>query len=145
MNFLSQIVNSVHYAHSKGVLHRDIKSANILVKGDYQLKLADFGYADFVSRCSGASRYNVGSPLYMSPESLTSSQYSFKSDVWSIGIVFYEMLIGSQSYLLSHYSDILNFLHSGQIFQTIPHVSQLAKQILARMLTPDPNYRADTS
>lgn len=81
----------------------------------------------------------------MSPESLTSNQYSFKSDVWSIGIVFYEMLVGSQSYLVAHYHDILNFLNSGQIFKTIPHVSQLGKQLLARMLTPDPNYRADTS
>jgi len=87
-----QIVKGLQHTHSKGVIHRDIKSANILLKKG-QAKIADFGFAEFASERHGGG-YNVGSPLYMSPEAYQKSQYSEKSDCWAAGIILYEMLIG---------------------------------------------------
>ena len=74
------------------VIHRDLKPANILLN-DGECKIADFGFCTFADSVE-KSGYNVGTPLYMSPEALKANIYSFKSDVWAIGIIFYEMLHG---------------------------------------------------
>lgn len=70
-------------------IHRDIKPANILLKGGLA-KLADFG---FVTK-EAVSTVNVGSPLYMSPEALSYSKYSEKSDIWAVGVSIFELLSG---------------------------------------------------
>lgn len=87
-----QILRGLQHIHSKGVLHRDVKSANILLRNG-QCKIADFGYVEFPAERQGGG-YNVGSPLYMSPEAYRKSQYSEKSDCWAAGIILYEMLKG---------------------------------------------------
>lgn len=76
----------------QGVIHRDIKPANILRMGN-KWKLSDFGFST-KSRLGFKDKMNVGTPLYMAPESLKKSYYSYKSDLFSIGIVLYEMLVG---------------------------------------------------
>ena len=78
---------------SKNIIHRDIKPANIL-KGKDQWKIADFGFA-IKSELEIKSRYNVGTPLYMPPEALVNNLYSNKSDIFSVGILLFEMLMGS--------------------------------------------------
>lgn len=98
LSFLLQIVKGVNHIHCRGIIHRDIKSANILIKTGGILKLADFGFADFVNNSNSKCPYNVGSPVYMSPEAYSYSQYSVKSDVWSIGMIFYELLLGCQPF-----------------------------------------------
>ena len=75
------------------MLHRDIKPANVLRMGN-KWKLSDFGFA-VRSRFGFKDRMNVGTPLYMAPESFKKSYYSFKTDIYSIGVVLYEMLVGS--------------------------------------------------
>lgn len=79
---------------SKGFLHRDLKLANILIH-DGKAKIADFGFAKKFKYSSEKERYNVGSPLYMSPEALKKNIYSLKNDIWSIGIMTYELLHGT--------------------------------------------------
>ena len=74
------------------VIHRDIKPANIFIK-DGLPKLADFGFAICKTLNSNAvDHYNVGTPIYMAPESLIQNQYSFRSDLWAAGIILYEMI-----------------------------------------------------
>lgn len=96
-HILYQLTQGLCHIHSKGYLHRDIKTANILLK-DGIPKIADFGFAIQVENAQGRLPYNVGSPLYMSPEAYTKSEYSYKSDVWGLGVIFYEMLLGSQPF-----------------------------------------------
>lgn len=75
-------------------LHRDIKPANTLIKGKY-FKLADFGLAANLGMNNKERMKDyVGSPLYMAPQLLDSKPYTIKSDIWSIGLMFYEMLFG---------------------------------------------------
>ena len=92
MKIFKQILQGLQHIHSKGVIHRDIKSANILLKKGTP-KIADFGFAEFANERQGGG-YNVGSPLYMSPEAYRKSQYSEKRDCWAAGIILYEMLSG---------------------------------------------------
>ena len=75
------------------IIHRDIKPANILLHNG-TAKIADFGFARVEKGEGRKEKYNVGTPLYMSPEAFTSSYYSKQSDIWSLGIVFYEILQG---------------------------------------------------
>lgn len=77
---------------AEGVIHRDIKPANIMRAGN-KWKLSDFGFA-VKSRFGFKDRMNVGTPLYMAPESLKKNFYSNKSDLYSLGIVVFEMLVG---------------------------------------------------
>lgn len=59
-----------------------------------EVKIADFGFAMKASESKKYSSYNVGSPIYMPPEALNDNRYSFKSDIWAIGVIFYELLTG---------------------------------------------------
>jgi serine/threonine protein kinase len=139
-----QILKAVSYIHSIGIIHRDIKSANILIQNGQVLKLADFGFAMFTSHTPTHCEYNVGSPVYMSPEAFTFNQYSVKSDVWSVGMIFYEMLIGQQPFYAYNWSDIIALITSGKIYESLQHVSSFSKQLFARMMEFDPRNRATT-
>lgn len=82
------------YLYEQKIIHRDLKPANLLISEKNILKIADFGFG--IKQCDAAnSKYNVGSPLYMAPESLKRSDYSFKTDIWGIGVIFFQMLTGS--------------------------------------------------
>lgn len=79
----------------KGYIHRDIKPENVLYKGNC-FKIADFGFATKADTNSNVKifRQSVGTPLYMAPQLLEKQPYTAKSDIWSIGIMAYEMVYG---------------------------------------------------
>jgi len=77
-----------------GFVHRDIKPANILLDFHGRAKLADLGFATLDSKLFEDKFIKAGSPLYMAPEIFKSNSYSAKGDIWAMGIVLLEMLIG---------------------------------------------------
>ena len=92
-----QILLGLSYLHKeKHQIHRDIKPANILINSDGIVKLTDFG----ISRTLEKSQANtfVGSRIYMSPERITGKKYSYPSDIWSVGLVIYELATGDEPY-----------------------------------------------
>ena len=93
VDMLKQIVDGYEEISNNRIIHRDLKPANILLK-ENKIKIADFGFAMKASDSRKYSSYNVGSPIYMPPEALNDNKYSYKSDIWAIGVIFYELLTG---------------------------------------------------
>jgi len=101
------ILRGLTYAHAKGVIHRDIKPANILLSTEGQAKIADFG----IARPAGSTLTQVGSmlgtPNYMSPEQVKCADVTARSDLFSVGVVIYEMLTGVKPFSAPDVSNIL--------------------------------------
>ncbi|KAL0477615.1 NEK1 [Acrasis kona] len=89
-----QIALALDYIHSKKILHRDLKAGNIFLTKSGQIKLGDFGIARVLNRTMDMAQTSIGTPLYMSPECCNNKPYSYKSDVWSLGCVMYELVTG---------------------------------------------------
>ncbi len=87
-----KIARALEYVHLRGVIHRDCKPSNVLVSRRGDVKLADFGLAREVGETSSEGLGVVGTPAYMSPEQVLGDRLDFRSDLFSFGIVFYEML-----------------------------------------------------
>ena len=90
-----QIAQGLHAAHERGIVHRDIKSANILLTPRGEVKITDFGLARFEDRAQlTKSGITLGTPAYMSPEQALGKTVDGRSDIWSLGVVIYEMVTG---------------------------------------------------
>lgn len=100
LDIIQIIAKALGYAHSQGVLHRDIKPQNILFRKDGSPVLTDFGIARFIDDTAQltAPGFTVGSPLYMSPERIMGKKVDARSDLYSLGIVFYQMLTARLPY-----------------------------------------------
>jgi serine/threonine-protein kinase len=95
LHIFSQLVSAIAYAHSRGVVHRDIKPSNIFLAAGHTVKIGDFGIAK-VEGIEGLTKTgtSLGSPLYSSPEQLLGQKTDARTDVYSLGMSLYEMLVG---------------------------------------------------
>ncbi len=101
LNFLKPIASALGFAHQQGFVHRDVKPANVLIRPDGTPLLADFGIAKSFSADATQmtqAGWTVGTPNYMSPEQALGGQLDARSDLYSLGVMFYEMLTGSKPY-----------------------------------------------
>eukprot|EP01103_Thecamoeba_quadrilineata_P013080 TRINITY_DN3524_c0_g1_i2.p1 TRINITY_DN3524_c0_g1~~TRINITY_DN3524_c0_g1_i2.p1 ORF type:complete len:314 (-),score=55.65 TRINITY_DN3524_c0_g1_i2:879-1820(-) len=93
--YVSQVLEGLIYLHEQGVIHRDIKGANILTTKEGQVKLADFGVA---KKLNEEGDLHCGTPYWMAPEVISLEQSTLKSDIWSVGCTVIELLTGSPPY-----------------------------------------------
>jgi serine/threonine protein kinase len=92
---MTDLCNALHYAHDKGMVHRDVKPANIIINSDGRTILTDFGIARMTQGAQFTQEgMTVGTPAYMSPEQATGSAVDNRSDIYALGIILYEMLVG---------------------------------------------------
>lgn len=96
--YIAQVLDGLAYLHEQGVIHRDIKGANILITKEGMVKLADFGVATRVADDSDRTNSVVGTPYWMAPEIIKMSGFTTASDIWSLGCTLIELLNGEPPY-----------------------------------------------
>jgi len=98
---MTQILDAFSYAHSKGIIHRDIKPSNILITQNGDIKILDFGIAKMMSEAGNKltkTGTQMGTVFYMSPEQVQGKEIDIRSDIYSLGVTFYQMLTGISPY-----------------------------------------------
>ena len=111
VSITEQLANALAYAHAHGIIHRDIKPANVMVDARGKAKLTDFGIAAALDEASITSTGQViGTPEYMSPEQACGTKLDGRSDLYSVGILLYEMLTGKTPYAEASKTSILGKL-----------------------------------
>lgn len=140
----AQIADGLDFAHANGVVHRDIKPANIMVFDNGSVKIADFGVAQMSSGSQTVAGVSFGSPKYMSPEQVSGQKVDGRSDIFSLGAVFYEMLVGRPPFSGDDLEAVLYQVLNGAppLPSTfLPNLPRGFDRIVARALAKDPEKR----
>ena len=143
------IARGLEYTHSQGIIHRDIKPSNILISRQGDVKLIDFGIAkDDVSAKLTLTGMIVGTPAYMAPEQANGDPLSVQSDLFSLGILLYEMLTGVKPFLGENNTEILARIVRNKYVspeRINPGIPVALRRIVKKILRKDPLRRYQNS
>jgi len=138
---LYQTVQALQYLHSQSppIVHRDLKPENILLTEGKQVRLADFGWATHVT----SSRSSLaGTPMYVAPEMVSSTPYDYRVDIWSIGVVLFELLTGDLPFFDEDEDQMYDQISRKEVtFPSHRHLSSEAKDLISRTLQKSPDNR----
>jgi len=139
-----RVADALAYAHSKGVVHRDIKPANIFMVGRTQPRVLDFGIARIAHQHDGCGDIAAGSPYYMAPEQARQQTVDRRADVFSLGVVLYELLTDRKPFRGSTLSEITAAViehKPPRADEVDPNVPTALAEITARAMEKDPDHR----
>ena len=140
-DYFIQVINAVYYLHSNNIIHRDIKPENILIGDDNKLKLCDFGWAKELT-LENRSTF-CGTMEYMAPEIVGSENYDYSVDIWSLGILLYEMLFGHSPFNGKDTNNIILNIKSHELNydDTNKKISNSCKDLIQKLLNMNPQKR----
>jgi serine/threonine protein kinase len=142
LSYMEQIASALHAIHAVGVLHRDLKPANVMLRADGSLCLIDFGLAkaNEMQVSLTGTREIFGTPYYMSPEQGHAEEIDARSDLYSLGVMFYEMLIGHKPYIGATAMEVIYKHKRADLPEIAPQFAEY-KEILLRLLAKSPADR----
>lgn len=148
---LKDVLQGLEYLHSLDIVHRDIKPENILTssqKWPFTAKLADFGLSNFLAEHTGALESKVGTPYYCAREVVVNDHYGAKADLWSVGVLAYEMLSGTKPFRGKDSVQVLLAIRDGTFVfepQYWRHISEDAKHFVTSLICADIDKRLSAS
>lgn len=145
-----QACAGVGYAHRAGLVHCDIKPHNMLVSKDMRLKVTDFGIARALATIKPGERNDIvwGSPLYFAPEQALGEAPTPASDVYSLGVVMYELLTGTPPFTASTADELARLHISARplpVSEYVPDIPSLLEEIIMKVLSKEPSARYRTA
>ena len=117
VKYFHQITLGLNYLHTNNIIHRDLKPSNLLITDRHNLKICDFNTCKILNEPifkKSALHTQIGTPFYMSPECVDNRKYSFKTDIWSLGCILYELMELRIAFDCSHIGKLLIKIHSGK-------------------------------
>lgn len=141
-NYIRQIIEALEVCHSRNVIHRDIKPENILIGFEGELKIADFGWS--VHAPSSRRETMCGTLDYLPPEMVQHKIYDKNVDLWCLGVLTYEFLVGTPPFEMESLEDTYEKILKVQ-YLTPDYMSELAKKFIDRLLQKKPSDRMTLS
>ncbi len=148
LRVVRQVADALDYAHRQGIVHRDIKPSNILLDGASHVKVADFGIAKVTGQNTELTVAGsvMGSPQYLSPEQIRGDELDGRSDIFSLGVVLYELLSGRRPFDGETITTLVyQILHKEPSISELRAVPLRIEQLLHRMLAKDRDERLATA
>ena len=139
--YMRQLSQGLEYLLNNNILHRDLKPQNILLTDEFNIKITDFGFARKFEK-NYIFNTLCGSPMYMAPEIINKRDYTYKSDLWSVGIIMYEMLHGYTPYKVNNFLELLTFVNKNDILIKI-EITPGCRNLLLSLLKKNHNERLD--
>ncbi|MBI2686622.1 MAG: ankyrin repeat domain-containing protein [Acidobacteria bacterium] len=150
LDILRQAADALDFAHRFGIVHRDVKPGNILLREDGVVKIADFGIAKMTQQIATSENLtragsSLGSPAYMSPEQVRAMQVDSRSDQFSLGVIAFQMLTGRMPFSADNAHALMFQIISADPFANLPPgLPSGAAEALAPALAKDPQHRYPT-
>jgi serine/threonine protein kinase/outer membrane protein assembly factor BamB len=146
LNWMKQLASALSFAHKRGVVHQDIKADNIFITNEGDIKIGDFGLAKLLV---GRVHYNtqtrgMGTPAYMSPELCRGETQDYRSDIYSLGVLFFEMATGQLPFQARGMIDMA-MKHTSAPIPSVrrlsPQVPEVLEKVVHKMMAKDPDER----
>jgi NIMA (never in mitosis gene a)-related kinase len=141
LDWFTQICLALKHVHDRKILHRDLKTQNIFLTKDNKIKLGDFGIARVLSKTCDKAKTFVGTPFYLAPEIIESTPYSFKADIWSLGVILYEMCCLEPPFNADSFPSLVFKIVKGNYPPISGNYSKELRNLVSSLLINDPNKR----
>ena len=141
LNWFTQLCLAIKHIHDRKIVHRDLKSQNIFLTSTGMIKLGDFGISKILSHTEGFLCTFVGTWYYISPEIIQSRPYNFKTDIWSLGVILYEMCCLRLPFRGSNQFILQKKIKEGRYSPIPSRYSRDLKNLVDEMLTTEPRLR----